>query len=190
MHLFKYYHKLFFHECILCVWMDGIYWKHWRQHKWFIITTDFVFHKDHNLTAMCLPDLENLIFSIPIFCKICPILKQKHPILTKLGAFYNNLHKIHPIYVIWAPSSPPIAIPNFVKNTQKAGTYYTYTMSIWDPPRTQVAEILLRHTGVAKFLPLVVHPPKDQNKEENLRKNERKYRKMRKDWGNIRILPT
>ena len=34
-----------------------------------------------------------------------PFLKEKHPILTKLGAFYNNLPKIHQIYVIWAASS-------------------------------------------------------------------------------------
>ena len=34
-----------------------------------------------------------------------PFLKKKHPILTKLGAFYNNLPKIHPIYVIWAHST-------------------------------------------------------------------------------------
>ena len=32
-----------------------------------------------------------------------PFLKEKHPILTKLGAFCNNLPKIHPIYLIWAP---------------------------------------------------------------------------------------
>ena len=35
--------------------------------------------------------------------------------------------------------------------------------------------------------------PEDQNEEEteeNLRKNKPKYRKMRKDWGNILILPT
>ena len=34
-----------------------------------------------------------------------PFLKENHPIWIKLGVFYNNLHKIHPIYVIWAPSS-------------------------------------------------------------------------------------
>ena len=34
--------------------------------------------------------------------------------------------------------------------------------------------------------------PEDQNEEENektLRKNERNYRKMRKNWGNVLILP-
>ena len=41
------------------------------------------------------------------FCKpiSIPFSKEKHPILLKLGAFYHNLLKIHPIYVIWAPSS-------------------------------------------------------------------------------------
>ena len=32
-----------------------------------------------------------------------PFSKEKYPNLTKLDAFYNNLPKIHPIYVIWAP---------------------------------------------------------------------------------------
>ena len=34
-----------------------------------------------------------------------PFSEEKHPIWIKLGAFYNNLPKIHPIYVISAPSS-------------------------------------------------------------------------------------
>ena len=62
-----------------------------------------------------------------------PFLKEKHPILTKLGAFYNNLPKIHSIYVIWAPSSlmkTPDGYTKFHKIVpQKAGTY-TYTMSM------------------------------------------------------------
>ena len=66
-----------------------------------------------------------------------PFSKEEHPIWIKLGAFYNNLPKIHPIYVIWAPSSlmkPPDRYTKFrEKVPQKAGTY-TYTMSMWDPP--------------------------------------------------------
>ena len=61
-----------------------------------------------------------------------PFLKEKHPILIKLGAFYNNLPKIHPIYVIWAPSSlmkTPDLYTKFREVPQKAGTY-TYTMSM------------------------------------------------------------
>ena len=97
------------------------------------------FHQ--NRTWMCLPDLENLTFSIyqflPNFPPISiPFSKEKHPLLTKLGAFYNNLPKIHPIYVIWAPSSlvNPHRYTKFrEKAPQKAGTY-TFTMSMWDPP--------------------------------------------------------
>ena len=67
-----------------------------------------------------------------------PFSKEKHPIWIKLGAFYNNLPKIHPISVIWAPSSlikPPDRYTKFrEKAPQKAGTY-TYTMSMWEPPR-------------------------------------------------------
>ena len=61
-------------------------------------------------------------------CTIIPFSKEKHPILTKLGAFYNNLPKIHPIYVIWAPPSlmklpRSLAYTKFrEKAPQKAGT--------------------------------------------------------------------
>ena len=53
---------------------------------------------------------------------------------------------------------------------------------------------ILFHSGVARAFPggRAAHP-EDQNEEENkenLRKNERTYRKMRKDWGNVPILPT
>ena len=64
---------------------------------------------------------------------------SKAPNLTKLGAFYNNLPQIHPIYVIWAPSSlmktPDRSTKFREKVPQKAGTY-TYTMSLWEPPGT------------------------------------------------------
>ena len=66
-----------------------------------------------------------------------PFSEEKHPIWIKLGAFYNNLPKIHPIYVIWAPSSlmkTPDRYTKFrEKVPQKTGTY-TYTMSMWEPP--------------------------------------------------------
>ena len=67
-----------------------------------------VFHQ--NRTWMCLPDLRNLTISIPIFFAKFPthqytIFERKAPNLIKLGAFYNNLPKIHPIYVIWVPLS-------------------------------------------------------------------------------------
>ena len=63
-----------------------------------------------NCTWMCLPDLDNLTLSIQIFRPISHpsvyhFQTKKHPILPKFCAFYNNMLKIHPIYVIWAPSS-------------------------------------------------------------------------------------
>ena len=77
-----------------------------------------------------------------------PFSKEKHPILTKLAAFYNNSPKIHPIYVIWAPSSlmnPPDRYTTFrEKAPQKADTY-TYTKSIWEPPRAGNNRIGLLH---------------------------------------------
>ena len=52
-----------------------------------------------------------------------PFLQEKHPILTNLGAFCNNLPKMHQIYVICAPSSlmknPLTALPNFAKKCPK-----------------------------------------------------------------------
>ena len=63
--------------------------------------------------------------------------RKASPILTKLGALNNNLPKIHPIYVIWAPSSlmkPANRYTKFCeKAPQEAGTY-TYTKSMWEPP--------------------------------------------------------
>ena len=94
---------------------------------------------------MCLPDLENLfdyLYILPIFLPnfppiSIPFSKEKHPVWIKLGAFYNSLPKIHPIYVIWAPSSlmkTPRSLYQISRNVpQKAGTY-TYTMSMWEPP--------------------------------------------------------
>ena len=99
------------------------------------------FHQ--NRTWMCLPDLENLTFSIPIFCSISNpsvyhFLKEEHPILTKLGAFYNNLPQIHPIYVIWAPSSlmknPDCNTKFREKAPQKAGTCIIHIPCQWSLP--------------------------------------------------------
>ena len=51
------------------------------------------------------------------------IFERKYPILTKLGAFYNNLPKIHLVYKILVPLSLmknlPITIPNFTKKHPK-----------------------------------------------------------------------
>ena len=51
------------------------------------------------------------------------LVERKHPILTKLGAFYNNLPKIHPVLYnlgfLVSDENPPIAIPNFVKKCPK-----------------------------------------------------------------------
>ena len=69
----------------------------------------------------------NIIFLLTFPPISIPFLKEKYPVLTKLGAFYNNLPKIHPIYVIWAPSSlmkSPNCYTKFrEKAPQKAGTY-------------------------------------------------------------------
>ena len=76
--------------------------------------------------------LKNLTFSIPIFCPI------SHPSIYHFRKstqfwpnwvflFYNNLPKIHPIWIIWAPLSlmnpPPDRYTKFCEKwTQKART--------------------------------------------------------------------
>ena len=68
-----------------------------------------------------------------------PFSNEKHQILIELGAFYNNLPKIHPIYVIWAPSSlmkppPPIAIPIFAKKCPKSQAHIRIPCQCENPP--------------------------------------------------------
>ena len=67
-----------------------------------------------------------------------PFLKEKHPILTKLDAFYNNLPKIHPIYVTWAPSSlmktPQSLYQISRKSTPKGRHIYVYHVNVRNPP--------------------------------------------------------
>ena len=78
-----------------------------------------------------------------------PFLKEKHPILIKLGAFYNNLPKIHPIYVIWAPSSlmkTPRSLYQISRKSAPKGRHiYTYTMSMWEPPPPRGATLKTLH---------------------------------------------
>ena len=87
-------------------------------------------YSHQNCKWMCLLDLENLTFSILIFCPISqpsvgpiPFLKEKHPILTKLGACYNNLPKYPNLCNLGSSVSdetpPPITIPNFAKERPK-----------------------------------------------------------------------
>ena len=66
---------------------------------------------------------------LPNFPPICRLyhFRKKSTQLTKLGAL-TILPKIHPIYVILAPSSlmeppPPIAIPNFAKRQAHNNVY-------------------------------------------------------------------
>ena len=67
-----------------------------------------------------------------------PFSKEKHPIWIKLGAFYNNLQKIHPIYVIWAPSSlmktPRSLYQISRKGAPKGRHTYVYHVNVRTPP--------------------------------------------------------
>ena len=67
-----------------------------------------------------------------------PFSKEKHPISIKLGAFYNNLPKIHPIYVIWAPSSlmkTPRSLYQISRKSAPKGRHiYVYHVNVRTPP--------------------------------------------------------
>ena len=67
-----------------------------------------------------------------------PFSKEKHPILIKLGAFYNNLPKIHPIYVIWAPSSlmkTPRSLYQISRKSAPKGRHMcVYHVNVRTPP--------------------------------------------------------
>ena len=67
-----------------------------------------------------------------------PFLKEKHPFLLKLGAFYHNLPKINPIYVIWALSSlmkTNWSLYQILRNSTPKGRYiHVYHVNVRNPP--------------------------------------------------------
>ena len=72
-----------------------------------------------------------------------PILREKHQILLKLGAFYHNLLKIHQIHVIWAPSSPMKPTDRYhskyreiVPEKEDTYRYRPYRVNVRTPPVT------------------------------------------------------
>ena len=84
-----------------------------------------------------------------------PFSKEKHPILVKLGAFYSILPKIHPIYVIWDPSSqiqPPIAIPNFGKKCPKRQAHIRIPASQCENPPGIFIPLVLAWVMTACFV--------------------------------------
>ena len=76
----------------------------------------------------------NILPNFPPISK--PFLKEKHPILTTLGAFYTNLPKIHPVYVICALSS-------LMKNPRSL-----YQISWKSPPPPKGRHIYVYHVKV------------------------------------------
>ena len=98
------------------------------------------FHQ--NRMWMCLPDLEtDYLYTncLPNFPPISiPFSKEKHPIWIKLGAFYNNLPNIHPIYVIWAPSSlmkTPRSLYQISRKSAPKGRHIcVYQVNVRTPP--------------------------------------------------------
>ena len=68
-----------------------------------------------------------------------PFSIEKHPILPKLGAFYHNLLKIHPIFSIWAPSSlmkTPWSVYQILRKSTPKGRHIkrTYHVNVRTPP--------------------------------------------------------
>ena len=99
------------------------------------------FHQ--NRTWMCLPDLENLTISIPIFCLI------SHPsiyhfrkkstqfwpnwmLFTTFGQKYTQFFEFGLRHLWWNP--PPIAIPNFEKKRPKRQAHIRIPCQCENPP--------------------------------------------------------
>ena len=75
---------------------------------------------------------------LPNFLPInIPFSEEKHPIFTKLGAFYNFWPKKHPIYVIWAPPSldenPRTLYQILQKSAPKGRHIYVYHVNVRTP---------------------------------------------------------
>ena len=89
----------------------------------------------------CRPRKSDYLYTnfLPNFPPISiPFSKEKHPIWIKLGAFYNNLPKIHPICVIWAPSSlmkTPRSLYQISRKSAPKGRHiYVYHVNVRTPP--------------------------------------------------------
>ena len=81
--------------------------------------------------------LKNLTFFAQLPTHSYSFFDRKRLMLPKLGAFYNNLLKIHPLFFLFGLlrlwRKPTDRYTKFrEKAPQKAGTY-TYTKSMWDP---------------------------------------------------------
>ena len=81
---------------------------------------------------------------LPIFCTIIHLSvyhfpKESPPILLKFGAFHHILLKIHPIYVICAPSSlmkTHRSLCQISRNSTPEGRHiYLYHVNVRPPPR-------------------------------------------------------
>ena len=83
-----------------------------------------------------------------------PFSKEKHPIWIKLGAFYINLPKIHPIYVIWAPWSlmkTPRSLYQISRKSAPKGRHiHVYHVNVRTPPGYQGSAYQL--TTIISFL--------------------------------------
>ena len=99
------------------------------------------FHQ--NRTWMCLPDLENLTFSIPIFCliyhpSVYHFRKKSTQFCPNLVLFTIICPKIHRIYVIWASSSlmnpPPRSLYQISRKSAPKGRHiYVYHVKVRTP---------------------------------------------------------
>ena len=92
-----------------------------------------------NHKMMHLPNFKNMTFSIPIFSQLptpqYTIFNRKAQISSKLGAFYNNLLKIHLMFEFgiclwWKPTD---WYTKFCEKAHQKAGIYKYTMSMWTP---------------------------------------------------------
>ena len=97
------------------------------------------FHQ--NCTWMCLPDLENLTISIPIFCKIShPSVYHFRKKSTQFASNWvlfttiiPNIPNLCNLGSFVSDENPPIAIPNFAKSAPKGRHIYVYHVNVRTP---------------------------------------------------------
>ena len=106
------------------IWVPGSLLYHLRPKAQIVHEppTNNISNQTKNRKWMCLPNLQNLTFFIPIFSSNYPPISVpfsigNHPILPKLDAFYNNFLNIKFLNLGFfiSDENPPITIPNFMK---------------------------------------------------------------------------
>ena len=92
-----------------------------------------------NRMWMCLPNLKNLTFSIPIFLPnyppiSIPFFDRKEPNFAQIGTFYKKFAQNTLNFWFWAPSSRMETHRSLYQISRKSTPKGRYTKSMWELP--------------------------------------------------------